>query len=231
MFAPLTDRPVPKAPSTTLAAVLLHAGVLLALAISTTPDGVAAPAPDIDTMPVYLPDQPRTAAPAPAAPTHTGGPSIPTAPPSAPALPVAPIIPGLPAPDVEPGPVAWRPVVTIGVGPSRYSDPAPIDPSGPWTTETVDQPVRLLHHPAPVYPAALRAAGLAGLVEVEFVVDTAGRVEPDSWRVLSTSHDLFGLAARQALLRARFEPAMAGGRKVRQLVRQPLRFQLNGPGT
>ena len=76
----------------------------------------------------------------------------------------------------------------------------------------------------PRYPEMLRQAGVAGEVEVEFVVDTTGRAEPGSLRILRSDHELFSAAVRSALPAMRFLPAEAGGRRVRQLVRQPFSF-------
>ena len=60
----------------------------------------------------------------------------------------------------------------------------------------------------------------------EFVVDTSGRVEPGSIRVLRTSHPLFAQAVERVLPLARFVPAEAGSRRVRQLVQQPFAFAM-----
>ena len=78
---------------------------------------------------------------------------------------------------------------------------------------------------APVeYPAMLRQQQVEGRVVAEFVVDTLGRVEPKSVRIVSATHALFANAARAALPRARYTPAELEGRKVRQLVVLPVRF-------
>jgi protein TonB len=44
---------------------------------------------------------------------------------------------------------------------------------------------------------------------------------------VSSTDDLFSAAARTAVLRAQFSPARIGGRKVRQLIEQPISFQIN----
>ena len=62
---------------------------------------------------------------------------------------------------------------------------------------------------------------------VEFVVDTLGRVEPGSLQVLQSEHELFTSSVREVAPRLRFMAAEARGRKVRQLVRLPFRFDLN----
>jgi TonB family protein len=68
--------------------------------------------------------------------------------------------------------------------------------------------------------------GVSGRVVVLFVVDTLGTVEPGSLRVLSSTHAAFEAAAREAVLKSRFQPARIRGRPVRQLVQQPLSFHV-----
>lgn len=81
--------------------------------------------------------------------------------------------------------------------------------------------------PAPAYPEMLKASGIEGDVLAQFVVDTAGRVEPGSFRVLQSSHEGFSNTVKVALPRMRFMPAEAGGRKVRMIVQQRFAFALD----
>ena len=60
----------------------------------------------------------------------------------------------------------------------------------------------------------------------QFIVDTTGRAEPISFKVLRTTHELFAEAVRTALPKMRFIPAELGGRKVKQLVQQPFSFTI-----
>jgi protein TonB len=76
------------------------------------------------------------------------------------------------------------------------------------------------------YPDMLRSANVEGEVLAQFVVDTTGRVESNSIKILKSSHDLFTNAVQQALRSARYYPAEIGGRKVKQLVQQPFNFTL-----
>jgi len=76
------------------------------------------------------------------------------------------------------------------------------------------------------YPDMLRSANVEGEVLVQFVVDTTGRADLSSFKVLRTSHDLFTSAVKNALTQMRFYPAEIGGRKVKQLVQQPFNFTL-----
>ena len=81
-------------------------------------------------------------------------------------------------------------------------------------------------NPGPRYPDMLRSANVEGEVLVQFVVDTTGRVENGSIKILKSSHDLFTNSVRSALTNMRFYPAEIGGRKVKQLVQQPFNFTL-----
>jgi TonB family protein len=85
-------------------------------------------------------------------------------------------------------------------------------------------PAVLLAQPMPRYPAALQSAGVAGSVVVEFVIDTTGRVERPSVRMVESSHPAFEDAAQAAVLGARFRPARLNGRPVRQITQQRVRF-------
>lgn len=78
----------------------------------------------------------------------------------------------------------------------------------------------------PRYPDILRQAGVEGDVLATFVVDTTGRADVSSFKVLRTSHELFSNAVKQALPSMRFIPAEVGGKKVKQLVQQPFSFAI-----
>jgi protein TonB len=80
--------------------------------------------------------------------------------------------------------------------------------------------------PSPIYPEALRSAGMEGRVVAEFVIDTMGRAELATFRAVESAHKLFTRAVRDALVRMRFAPAEAHGRLVRVLVRQDFVFEL-----
>lgn len=87
--------------------------------------------------------------------------------------------------------------------------------------------VALPGSPTPVYPEQLKAAGVEGEALVQFVVDTLGRAEPGSFKVLRASHDAFAQAVRATLPRMRFLPAEVGGARVRMVVQQPFVFALD----
>jgi periplasmic protein TonB len=90
----------------------------------------------------------------------------------------------------------------------------------------VDREVVPLGGITPRYPGMLAIAGIEGTVVMQFVVDTLGRVERESVRVVRADQRMFVESVREALTRMRFVPAEAAGRKVRQLVEQSFAFAL-----
>jgi periplasmic protein TonB len=79
----------------------------------------------------------------------------------------------------------------------------------------------------PRYPEILRQAGIDGRVTIEFVIDTLGRAERNSLRIINTAHDLFSAPAREAVMSCRFRPGRIQGRAVRVRVQIPINFQIN----
>jgi protein TonB len=118
-------------------------------------------------------------------------------------------------------------------GPSRTSTSgaetieAQRDESRPYYEFQVEQPAAQAPGSAsPAYPDILRQAGVEGEALVSFVVDTSGRVDVATFKVVRSTHDLFAAAVRNVLPRMRFIPATVGDRKVRQLVQQPFSFAI-----
>jgi protein TonB len=91
----------------------------------------------------------------------------------------------------------------------------------------VEKPVMAVPgSPSPRYPDILKSAGVEGEVVVAFVVDTTGRADVSSLKILKSTHELFAAAVRTALPSMRFLPAEVGGHKVKQLVQQPFVFNI-----
>jgi len=65
-----------------------------------------------------------------------------------------------------------------------------------------------------------------GEVLAQFVVDTTGRADMSTFKVLKSSHELFTQSVRNVLPQMRFYAAEIGGRKVKQMVQQPFTFAL-----
>ena len=78
-----------------------------------------------------------------------------------------------------------------------------------------------LFTPPPRMPQGLR---IRGTLNVRFVIDTAGRVEPNSVRFLNSHDERLTTPVRDAILRERYRPAMVHGRPVRVLVEMPFNF-------
>ena len=79
---------------------------------------------------------------------------------------------------------------------------------------------------APRYPDMLRSANVEGEVLAQFTVDTTGRADMNTFKVLKSTHDLFTNAVRASLPNMKFYPAEVGGKKVKQLVQMPFQFSL-----
>jgi len=77
------------------------------------------------------------------------------------------------------------------------------------------------------YPQALRLAGLQGRVIVQAVIDTMGRAEPASLKIVERPYPGFEASARDYVLHAVFRPARVKGRAVRVLVRIPIDYKVN----
>jgi protein TonB len=82
---------------------------------------------------------------------------------------------------------------------------------------------------APVYPPELLAQGAEGVVYAQFVVDTTGRVDTTTIRLLTSPHHRFSESVRLALTDMHFRAAVRGRHKVRQLVEQHFRFTVTPP--
>ena len=83
------------------------------------------------------------------------------------------------------------------------------------------------NNPGPRYPDKLRSANVEGEVLAQFVVDTTGRPEMSTFKLLRSSDDLFTDAVKSALVNMRFYPAEVGARKVKQLLQMPFQFSLS----
>ena len=114
--------------------------------------------------------------------------------------------------------------------PAESVSPARLLPPGVYREEDVTERPQRIGGPAPHYPDLLRQAGVEGRVLVEFVVDTAGHVEPGSIRIVSSTNQLFEQPTRDAILASTFQPGLVRGRAVRALLTQPVNFQVaRGP--
>jgi protein TonB len=206
--------------------------VIIALAVRATAL-TATPRPETKAVPtIYIaPDPTPPQPPSPRRPFTNPDPSVPSAP-NARDFPTVPNLDNIPnvIPDagsmanlMEPAFDATR---VSASGPPTGASPNVSD-GAPLRENMVEKAVVAIPGTAtPRYPSLLQSAGVEGDVRAQFVVDTLGRVEHGSVRILETSHDQFSAAVRDALAGARFTPAEAGGHKVRQLVEQTFTFRI-----
>jgi TonB family protein len=82
---------------------------------------------------------------------------------------------------------------------------------------------------APEYPRVLLQQGIEGAAQMIYVVDSTGRIDTTTIRVVTRTHEEFVTAVRQAMPEMRFRPAIQQGQPVRQLVQQIFRFRINRP--
>lgn len=87
---------------------------------------------------------------------------------------------------------------------------------------------RVVSGPHILYPEGLRHGGVQGRVRLIAVIDTAGRAEQGSVRILESPHPDFSREARQYLERARFRSARMGDQAVRVCVELPVDFKIRG---
>jgi TonB family protein len=99
-----------------------------------------------------------------------------------------------------------------------------------YTADQVDR-AAIVHGDSrlePAYPATLLEDSIPGRVVAEFVVETNGRPDMDTFAAVVSNDRRFTEAVRQAISKARFVPAMLQGKRVRQLVQMPFVFRVSG---
>jgi len=95
-----------------------------------------------------------------------------------------------------------------------------------FTVDSVDSRARPVSPEPirPIYPDSLFSARLPGRVEVEFVVDAKGRIQMETFGVVTTTHRTLGEAVRRAIGARAWLPATRAGQPVAQLVQLPFEF-------
>lgn len=109
------------------------------------------------------------------------------------------------------------------------TDSGPMDPSQLFIRAVVDEPPIRISSPPLEYPSAMRRAGIEGVVMLQAVVATTGRIEPGSARVIRSDNIAFDVAAIRLIERSVFRPGRVRGRPVRVLIQLPVEFRLIGP--
>lgn len=217
----------------TVVSIALHAAVIT-VAVAATVKGEGGPedrcagprpAAGCPLLPpvIYIdPATTRTGPPGPSAPGRTDGAMVP---------PALPDIPGPSGPEIDlpsiptTGTSGGEEIVDEFGSPFSGAGGAPAR-GGVASELAVDVPIRELEGRTPRYPAPLRTRGMSGVVIAEFVVDSTGRVDLESFRAIDSPDPLFTEAVRAALRDARFTPGSVRGRAVRTLARRSYRFEL-----
>jgi TonB family protein len=92
----------------------------------------------------------------------------------------------------------------------------------------VEEKPSVLSGPQLQYPELLRQAGIQGRVMVQAIIDTTGRAEPPSAKILQSPNPGFDQPAKNYVLKALFRPARVHGRAVRVLINIPIDFKITG---
>lgn len=87
-------------------------------------------------------------------------------------------------------------------------------------------PIRI-SAPITRYPDELWRARVQGTVIVEARIDSTGRVEAGSLRIVESPDPRFDQAAKDYVAKSRYRPGRAGGKRVAMVVRVPVLFDLN----
>ena len=159
-----------------VASITIHVGLGAAVLLGPAKTGRSNP---------KSPDPVSIVFPQPAARTTTSGLWAPSGPAT-----VATDLRAIRVPIFTPQPGAPTPA-PFTVGSATFSA-APVSGSPPgWVAVGSESGPEVLTGPLPQYPELLRQAGVEGRVMLEAVVDTTGRVNRDSVRVVSATHPEF----------------------------------------
>ena len=116
--------------------------------------------------------------------------------------------------------------VAGGVGKGVAGGTGPVNDQPYFDFQVEKQAASIPGGPIPKYPDMLQSAGIPGEVLAQFVIDTTGRADMSTFKVLKSDNDLFTQEVKNTLPKMRFYPAEVGGRKVKELVQQPFSFAI-----
>ncbi len=200
--------------------VIVHSAIVAGAILATIEVGQAAQSVRVDTALVYV-TQPQHEEPKP---------------PEAPQLTVqafkgfqtvvAPVeIPtNIPAVNLQ---EKFNPADYTGVGvEGGVATGIAVQPGQVFLESVVEVKPALLVSTAPVYPELLRQAGIQGRVIIQAIVDTSGRAEPNSIKIVRTPNPAFNKSAQEWILSALFRPARVRGQAVRVLVEVPIDYTI-----
>ncbi len=128
-------------------------------------------------------------------------------------------------PGEEPAFEKAPPSVQQAAGPGQSRPQPPKVRSGPFSLGEVDQRPRPIKKINPVYPFKARRQNIEGMVMLECLVDSKGKIKEISV-VSAEPEGFFEASAKEALEHWRFRPGKVKGRAVTTRIRLPFRFQL-----
>jgi len=150
-------------------------------------------------------------------------------PPATAGVGTAPVQPVQPVQPAQPGSAAGAARSPAAQGARRaMGPPRRVSDSTTFFEFQVERPATPVPgNRGPRYPDTLREAGVEGEVLAQFVLDTTGFAEMNTFKVLKSTDTLFANAVRSTLPTMRFNPAEVGGKKVKQLIQMPFQFNLS----
>lgn len=77
------------------------------------------------------------------------------------------------------------------------------------------------------YPADLKSRGVGGMVELQFVVDAKGKVDPSTVEVVDATQTALGEAAKKVAAKLDFNPGKVNGSAVKTKVVLPIIYKAN----
>lgn len=121
----------------------------------------------------------------------------------------------------------------IAAGVAGGTGPVPLDGEVFLAAEVDEQPTmksgaECVKALTDAYPAVMKSAGIPGKVSMQFVVNTDGRVDPGTVKIVSSSHKTFEGPARDVITSpaCTFKSGTSRGQPVRVLVQQAVSFKL-----
>jgi TonB family protein len=92
----------------------------------------------------------------------------------------------------------------------------------------VEEKPSVLSAPQPLYPEVLHQADIEGRVLIQAIIDTSGRAEKNSVKIIESPNPAFDPGSRNWILHALFRPARVHGRAVRVLIQVPIDYRITG---
>ncbi|MGH2830980.1 MAG: TonB family protein, partial [Actinomycetota bacterium] len=129
----------------------------------------------------------------------------------------------------RPGKMAGRPVRVLVAAPIDFLLGPGVEAKatgGVLTVELVDVKPRRIAGPPPRYPPHLQQSGIEGVVMLQAVLDTVGRAEPGSVRIVSSTNSGFNASAIESVNRSEFQPARLNGIAVRVMIQIPVSYTM-----